>query len=129
MAKIVVYYDFHDETIKPFTIVIKFKQGELDWNKNSITVPLEAPFNRFMSEDFSDAVLSASVLLDDLTVNPDKPNQFSIHIPTIKQRYAESTSDLWEIEQLVIRMTDLEEVLQMDPRKYYDWAANKDGEQ
>jgi hypothetical protein len=70
MAKISVLYEFHDESIKPFSMLIKFKPGEIDWGKTTLNIPLSTPFIRFMSTDFSDDMLSATVILEDITVTP-----------------------------------------------------------
>lgn len=125
MAKITVFYDFHEEGIKPFTMVIKFKQGEMDWSKSRLRIPLEAPFKRHMSEDFVDGIVSAMVLLDDLTVNPDEPNSFGVYLPYVKERYKNVELPLEEIEQFVIRFCDIEEVMQMDLRSFYEWRQKE----
>lgn len=121
MGVIKVFYDYHDDGIKPFKMVIKFRPGQIQWEKNKLIVPLTAPFQRQMSDQFSDGVLSASILLDDLIVDPEKPNTFGIYLPYIKERYKDYGPVLEDIEQFIIQMSDIEEVMQMDTRKYYDW--------
>lgn len=120
MAKLKVFYDFHDESIKPFTMVIRFKPGEVQWEKQSFYLSLSAPFQQHMSDEFHD-VTGYSVLLEDLTVNIEKPNTFGVSLSAIKKRYGivESTND--EPVHFMIRMCDIEEVLQMDIQDYYEW--------
>lgn len=117
--KISVYYEFHDEDIKPFMLLIKFKPGALQWDKSFLYVHLDTPFLRFMADEFADGILSATILLEDLTVSPLKPGQFGIHLPPVRVRCA--GYGLENIEQLLVRMCDIEDVLQMDSNNYYEW--------
>lgn len=121
MAKLRVFYDFHDEGIKPFTMVIRFKSGEVQWEKPAFYIPLSAPFQRHMSDEYND-ITGYTVLLEDLIVNFEKPNTFGVSLPLIKKRCGieDITND--EPVHFMIRICDIEEVMQMDIRDFYDWG-------
>ncbi|WP_127580972.1 hypothetical protein [Paenibacillus koleovorans] len=121
MAKVKVYYDFQDDRIKPFTMVISFRIHEVKWDKQSFYIPINAPFQRHMSEEYHDT-FGYTVLLEDLTVNFDKPNTFGVHLTRLKDR-----NNIWDATNempvnFMIRMCDIEEVLQMNLAPYYEWS-------
>lgn len=124
MAKLTVFYDFHEERTQPFLMALRFQPHELDWNKTSMYVPLSAPFQQLNMEEIPDLEAGITVLLDDLVVNPDRPHCIGISLSRIKQRHIAHLNDLLHIQQLWIRMSDIEEVLQMDTRSLYPWSSN-----
>lgn len=114
MAKIKVYYDYDIEgKLVPLWYVVRFGAGKLDWTKNMIYIPVEAPFELMEAEEFSSTDLGISVYMDDLTVNPDKPGTFGIRLAPVKQRIEELGFDVYDIELFVLQVADIEEVLQM----------------
>jgi hypothetical protein len=117
MARMNVYYEFDQESLKPVTIVITLKPGELDWCKEFIYVPIIAPFQSHMLNEM-DLSFAATILLEDLTKHPSDTTRIGIFLPRIKSRYAELI-DVSLIEHLVIRLADLEEVLQFDAKRYF----------
>jgi hypothetical protein len=120
VAKLQVIYDFHDDGIKPYTLIIRFYPGELDASKSFMYVPLTAPFQRLMQEELEDSgVIGVSVLLEDLTVNVEKPQCFGIDIRSIKLRLHDAALTLQDAEQFIVRLCDIEEVLQMEVHRYY----------
>jgi hypothetical protein len=125
MAKLTVFYDFHEERILPFLMALRFRPQELDWSKTSMYVPLTAPFQQLKMEEIPDLEAGITVLLDDLVVNPRHPQCIGISLSRIQQRHiALPTDTLQSIQQLWIRMSDIEEVLQMDTRSLYPWSSN-----
>lgn len=113
MAKITVYYDYFDGEQKPIWHVVKFKDAELDWSKNTIYIPISAPFQLQASEDFDDAVIGISVIISDLVVNASKLNSFGINLNSIRQRLLEQGVDPDEVLQFVTQIGDIEEVMQL----------------
>ncbi|KRF35851.1 hypothetical protein [Paenibacillus sp. Soil787] len=125
MAKLTVFYDFHEERIQPFLMALRFRPQELDWSKTSMYIPLTAPFQQLKMEEIPDLEAGITVLLDDLVVNPLHPQCIGISLSRIKQRHMALPPDtLQSIQQLWIRMSDIEEVLQMDTRSLYPWSSN-----
>ncbi|QHZ55774.1 hypothetical protein M655_009035 [Brevibacillus sp. NSP2.1] len=112
--KITVYYDFLEEKLAPIWYVVGFRKGEFDWSKNTLYIPIEAPFQRQGAEDFHSDRLGLSVALGDLTLNHEKPGKFGIHLPSLRQRAAAANVDHWEVEQLILQACNIEELLQMN---------------
>ncbi|MEJ8547139.1 hypothetical protein [Brevibacillus borstelensis] len=112
--KIAVYYEYFEGQLAPFKYVITFRQSEIDWDKNTIYVPINAPFQRLESEDFNPSSLGISVTLDDMTLHSDKAGKFGIRLAPLKIRAIEGGVDYRDIEQLIIQVADLEELLQMN---------------
>lgn len=123
MAKLTVFYDFHEERIQPFLMALRFRPNELDFNKTSLYVPIRAPFQQLRMEEIPDLEVGITVLLEDLIVNPAHPECIGISLSSIKQRHITLLNDLPDIQQLWIRMSDIEEVLQMDIRSLYGWSS------
>jgi hypothetical protein len=123
MAKISVYYDYFEDQLCPIWMIIYFGQGHINWNSDTVYFPIDSPFERHMAEDFSAEVMSLSVSQNELLLHPNKPGYFGINkallLKQIKKEYKEA--DPFEVEQFIIQISDLEEILQMDVRKYYDW--------
>lgn len=119
MARLSVYYDFYEDAMKPIILLASFRLGELDWNKKTIYLPMIAPFKAHMMNEMN-LTSAASILLEDLTKHPEHNDRFGILLPTVKERY-EQIIDLSRIEQFVIRLTDIEEVLQCNANEFYGW--------
>jgi hypothetical protein len=117
MDKISVYYDYRDDVLCPVWMIIQCPgtiQNEV------MDISIEAPFERFKTEDFNNDVMSLSIFQSELTVNPYKPTHFGINIRAVSERIKKEV-DLFEVEQFIIQIIDIEEVLQLDCRKYYDF--------
>jgi hypothetical protein len=121
MAKIKVFYDYHDEGLKPFTMVVSFKARELKWNEQACYIQLDAPFQKQNTEDFSDDVLGCAVWLEDLMINVDKPNTFGVNLMQIRRRLNIEDEANEDEFNFMIRMVDIEEVLQTDIKSFYNW--------
>jgi len=125
MAKMLMYYDYYDDQLVPMKMVIYFGRGNLDLSKNTVYVPIEAPFKRIVMEDSNNDTMSMSITQGDLVLNPGRPGQFGISLPLIIQRMEKTKLeqkfdfDYADVEQFIIQMDDLEEVLKMDIRGVY----------
>lgn len=116
MAEIKVYYDYHDGKLAPIWYVFKFKRGVIDWDKSRINFRIDAPFQRMNTEDFDQSAQGVSILDSDLTINPFKPGHFSVDLQAVRKRIEnEYGIDIYEVEQLVIQVYDIEEIMQMNP--------------
>jgi hypothetical protein len=121
VAKLTVFYDYHEEGIVPILISLRFRPNELDFSKNSLYVPLGAPFQQLNMEDINEFDVGITVLMEDLIVNPERPHAIGISLSSLKLRHAAQLEGLFDIQQLLLRMNDIEEVLQMDVRTLYPW--------
>lgn len=123
MAKLVVFYDFHEERIQPLLMALRFRPNELDFSKSTLYIPIHAPFQQLHFEEILELETGITVLLEDLIVNPTHPASIGISLSRIKQRHHLLLQDHPTIQQLWIRLTDIEEVLQMEIRSFYSWSS------
>jgi len=119
IAKLSVFYDFHEEGLRPQTLFVRFADGELDWSKSMLYIPVQAPFQRLESEDIEELEMGVGVELDDLTVNRRFPQRFGINLQALAARHADREIPLERIRQLVVRICDIEETLQTEPNSLY----------
>lgn len=119
MAKLTVFYDYHEEGIAPMVLSLRFRPDELDFSKSTLYVPLGGPFQQLAMEDIGEFDAGITVLLEDLIVHPERPSSIGISLARIKQRHSAHLEQLSEIQQLWLRLNDIEEVLQMDVRALY----------
>lgn len=103
--RIEAFYDFYTDHVRPLQLLIKPKPGELDWSE-TLYIQVSGPFARAEAEDFGD-MLGVSVLIDDMTRIPGAEEHLGINLPQIAARYGR------EVEQLILRMDDVEEVLKL----------------
>jgi hypothetical protein len=128
MAKIAVYYDEIEIGLIPTKMLIYFGTGNIRWDKSFYYIPLEAPFKRYHAEDFTNECLSMTVTQGDLTINPERPNQFGIYIPHIVKRMEKFKKenkmdfDYDEVEQFILQIEDIAEVLEIDVFPFYRWS-------
>lgn len=125
MAKLTVFYDYHEEGIVPILLSLRFRPNELDFSKNSLYVPLGAPFQQLNMEEVNELDVGITVLMEDLIVNPERPHAIGISFSSLKIRHAAYLEGLFDIQQLWLRMNDIEEVLQMDVRTLYPWSDSR----
>ena len=117
MAKITVYYDYHEGLQLPFWMFVSFSRGEIPWYKKYLHIPVAAPFIRKDLNDIHETMVSVSVQLDDITIPIHRPGFFGIDIHRIKKRILqEGCINPTDIEQFVIQMCDLEEVLKLEAK-------------
>ncbi|MED4581830.1 hypothetical protein P9578_03450 [Brevibacillus choshinensis] len=112
--KVSVYYDYFEDKLSPLWCVITFRKDAINWNGNTVYIPIEVPFQCQSLEDFVSDSLGITVTLGDMTLNASKPGKFGIHLPPLRQRALESGYDYWEAEQLIFQVADLEELLHMN---------------
>jgi hypothetical protein len=121
VAKVGVIYDFHDDGLKPFTLILHFAPGELDPGQPILYIPLSAPFERMMPDELEETGFGVSVLLEDLTASSLHPHSFGIDLRSLGRRHSNLHLQLHDIERFIVRLGDIEEVLQSDLRKHYSW--------
>jgi len=118
--KVAVTYDYYDDGIKPYTMVVILKPGELDWALDKLYIPLETPFTCH-SQLFNDDEPGISVFLSELVINPERPDCFGIYLPSVKLRIQQTNIQTNDIQHFIVQMADIEEVLHMGLKQYYDW--------
>lgn len=86
------------------------------------TYTIDAPFERFYPEDFSDTLKIVTVTQAAITRCPFVEQQFDIHIPTVQKdllAQEKSADEIYDADYFLVRMDDLEEVLQFDIRESF----------
>ncbi|MDR6553861.1 hypothetical protein [Paenibacillus qinlingensis] len=106
-------------------MALRFRPNELDFSKSTLYIPISAPFQQLHIEEIPELEAGITVLLEDLVVNPARPASFGISLSRMEQRHTILLQNHPQIQQLWIRMTDIEEVLQMEIRSFYSWSAKK----
>lgn len=130
-TRIGVYYEesqgLDDICLVPMKLIVRFPRGKMRWDRSTVYLPICAPFDRIHTADFHDDILSIVIEFGDLLMNLDKPRHFGISIPHIIERMDKMKTrdkfdfDYNDIEQFIIQMDDLEELLRMDVRPFYEW--------
>jgi hypothetical protein len=111
MKKYKVFYDYYDGKKVPYMMVVNVKDNGIDWYENIFTIQVQAPFELFAAEEFDHEAMNISVSIDELTLR-SKENQIGINLELIKRRLDEHEVDYYDISNFVIRIEDIEEVLQ-----------------
>ncbi|MCM2677739.1 hypothetical protein [Alkalicoccobacillus plakortidis] len=112
-----VYYDEIDGQINPQWMLVSAIT-----NDEYVSYTIDSPFERFYQEDFHDEMSIVTVNSAALTRDPFKDRQFSVHIPSVKKdmEFAKLHPDnIYEADFYLIRVADLEELLQFDVSKYF----------
>lgn len=113
MAKISVYYDYHESELLPKWKVISFKRNEIDWSKNFIYIPVEAPFQRKEIDDIQTDEMSVTIEMKDLILNAYKQNAYGINLKNIAIRLDEHGVDPNDVSNFVLLVGDIEELLEV----------------
>lgn len=111
-----VYFDEIDGYIYPQWLLAAAKT-----DSEYIKYTIDSPFERFYSEDFHDEMSVITIAAGSLTRDPFKDRQFSVHIPTVKQDLEFNkipSNNIYNADYFLIRIEDLEELLQFDVSKY-----------
>lgn len=113
-----VYYEEIDGLLLPLWLLVPARTV-----KDYETYSVEAPFERFYPEDFHDELAIVTITQGALTRCPFIEHQFDIHIPTVKTdlQFSGKPSDVLDSAKFfLIRIDDLEELLQFSLRKHFN---------
>lgn len=111
----------------PVKMIIRLGKGNIRWDETSIYFPIHAPFEQQQMDYFDEEILSMTIIQPDLIRNFERPDQFGIYIPFVLERIEQISInhsfnfDYYDIEQFIIQVDDLEEILQMNIRRIYEW--------
>ncbi|MBB3132152.1 hypothetical protein FHS19_006879 [Paenibacillus rhizosphaerae] len=131
MFNISVIYDYESQGMLPAWMLIKPNDGCFDWKSEAFYIPIEAPFQKISREELNDYSLGLSVTQADLVMSVKHPNYFGIFVPRLKQRINQMRGEkytpffhLADIEHLVVQMTDIEIVMEMNVLSKYAWRPS-----
>ncbi|QGQ95811.1 hypothetical protein EHS13_13460 [Paenibacillus psychroresistens] len=125
-----VYYDEFEGGLSPVWMIVPINL--IEWQLERFYISLSTPFEQFTTNDFDSNQLYLTVQIEDLIRNWNEQDSVGISLSSIRSRFEsqKSNNDIdveficTDIEQLVIRMSDIEEVLQMNIRSYYKWEES-----
>lgn len=112
-----VYYEEIDGEIRPMWMLLPART-----EKEYETYTINAPFERFYPEDFYDSLKIITVTQAAMTRNPYVDQQIQIHIPTVQSDLCKQgiyQNAIYDADYFLVRMDDLEEVLQFDIRNVF----------
>ncbi|MET3508424.1 hypothetical protein [Halalkalibacter oceani] len=112
-----VYYDEIDGELHPQWLLLPANTSE-----EYATYTVVAPFERFWPEDFHDSMAVITVTQAALVRDPFHEKDFSIHIPRVVEDLASNGGNMESLhnaEYFLVRFDDLEELLQMNVRRFY----------
>ncbi|MCU6798035.1 hypothetical protein OB236_38510 [Paenibacillus sp. WQ 127069] len=114
--------------LEPFRLAIHFGDKQIKWHKAFLYFPLDTPHKQLHVEDHYEDVGSIVIFLDELYIDPIKPNQFSIYLPLVLARIEKLAKGskhthnyIDEIEQFIVSLNDLEILLKTNLRRIYEW--------
>ncbi|GIP20438.1 MULTISPECIES: hypothetical protein [Paenibacillus] len=104
MAKIGIISEYNVYAEAPSLLLVKLSPAERDWS-SMLYLKVAPPWEHFELEEFGDAS-GITVLLEDITVLDSEDHIIGVNLPQIYRRH-----QVDEVDQLVIRLQDVEEVL------------------
>jgi hypothetical protein len=114
MARATVLYEYDIEGIKaPKWYILHIGSYTLDWGKEAIYIPIEAPFQLQEAEDFSNQTMSFTITMGELIRNPEKPHHFGINLSAVQDEAEKRLVNVDDIEQFIFIVGDIEEIMQM----------------
>jgi hypothetical protein len=111
-----VYYDHDPETGLLVPVWILLEHYGFDWSR-PLFLPIQAPFERFMADQFDPDMLVLSVPDHVYLRTRNTANDIGINLPTLRvhaEMFMESHYNISEIRRLMLRVSDIEDVLQYD---------------
>lgn len=112
-----VYYNDIDGELQPMWMILPANVAD-----QSAFYSLNAPFERFYPEDFYDEMKSISISQGELLRSPTDPYAFGISHDLVKRflmNNGQSPELLYEVDYFIVRIVDLEELMQMDVRRIF----------
>ncbi|KAB8139074.1 hypothetical protein F9U64_01365 [Gracilibacillus oryzae] len=109
MNKMKLYCDYVDNQRSPIWLVME----QFKWTSSVIYIPI----NSYETDDITNFhcnELSATVLLSDLVVSEEYPDQIGINLNRIEQRINNSGLVKEDVTKLYIRIVDINEVIDVE---------------
>jgi hypothetical protein len=124
--KISVLYDLDIDNARLFPLWMMINYFTFDWTK-TIYINIETPFERFTFDEIESDVLALSVPDHVYVRHPHDPTLFGIHLPSLRNFIIKTLDgsgrqvDLNDIQRLMLRVTDIEDVLEAEIRSKVQW--------
>ncbi|MEK3882377.1 hypothetical protein [Paenibacillus sp. PL2-23] len=118
-----LYYDREFESGQLVPVWLLLDHLSFDWSK-PLFVPIQAPFERFEVDQFDPDTLALSVPDQVYIRNPYAPNEVGLNMPALRthaETFMGIHCDTSEIRILLLRIGDIEDVLQYNISEYLQW--------
>jgi len=119
MSKQKVYYEDIDGELHPMWILLQASTSE-----ETVSYTIDSPFERFWPEDFHDSMVVITVTQAALHRDPFNEKDFSVSIPQVVKDLTDNKGNLehlYDADYFLVRLDDLEELLQMNVRTLYEY--------
>ncbi len=114
-----IYYDEIDGNLYPKLLIVPFSADDYT---NRVSIDITAPFERMYAEDFHDDFKALTITQTEMLRDHDMETVILIDIELVKRFMKNNSIDesmMPEVEYLVMLLDDVEELLQMDVRRFY----------
>lgn len=113
-----IFYDEIDGELHPKLMIVPYSSTD----SNRLEINLIGPFERMHPEDFHDDFQGLTISLGEMLRDPFDDNTFSIDLELVEKYLVKngiSTLVMAEIEYFVMLIDDIEELMQMNVRRFY----------
>lgn len=107
-----VVYDYHEGQEVPIWFVINVENEDIDWD-TTFLFNVDAPFQKRDINDFDELSMSLAIYLEDLTIPSNSNKPLGINLPVVKLRVEAIETDVQDIKQFVLQVSDIEDMLQL----------------
>lgn len=112
-----LYHDYINGELVPYMYVLTFEYDEIDWDEKTYYFDLIKPFDCYEDYYYDESILSVSILITDLIVNDNHPNQLGINLISLKERIEKYGVEAYSVRRFVMQLPDVSEVLELLPNK------------
>lgn len=96
--------------------MLKFYSDEVNWDKRVYYFDIITPIESIEYGEIDDQLITISMYLSELIINPDSPSRLGINLYSIKKRLKFDLHDPSIIEQFILYISDVEMVLNELPK-------------
>lgn len=112
-----IFYEEVDGILNPKLLIVP-----ADTQKEHVAINISGPFSRMYPEDFHDDFKGLTISQGEMFRDHFDETRFLIDIKLVKQYMLKQEINpalIYEIEHFVMLLDDVEELLQMDVRRFY----------
>lgn len=110
-----LYFDYVENELVPYILVITFNSEELKWDKSIYRMKIDICHSTNDLYDIDDSIPTATIYFSDLIFNADIPDTIGINLVSLKRRISDIGVDPFVIHQFVISLPNLNELLRLIP--------------
>lgn len=114
-----IYYEEIDGMMHPKLLIVPFST---DTQVERLSINIEAPFERMYPEDFHDDFKGLTISQGEMLRDHVKDTTILIDLELVKRFMIKNDINptmIFEVEYFVMLLDDIEEILQLDVRRFY----------